>query len=56
MVLCTRHVPASEIARNIGVSRTILYKWKDQIIGDESYQTMRKHEKPSLTEESDTSR
>lgn len=53
MALCTRHVPAREIARNIGISRTVLYKWKDEIIGDEAYQSMRKHEKPSLTEERD---
>ena len=56
MALCTRHVPASEIARNIGISRTVLYKWKDEIIGDEAYRSMRKHEKPSLTEERDTLR
>lgn len=56
MALCTRHVPASEIARNIGISRTVLYKWKDEIIGDEAYQSMRKHEKPSLTEERDALR
>ncbi|HAE2415462.1 TPA_asm: transposase, partial [Salmonella enterica subsp. enterica serovar Newport] len=56
MALCTRQVPASEIARNIGISRTVLYKWKDEIIGDEAYQSMRKHEKPSLTEERDALR
>jgi transposase-like protein len=56
MALCTRHVSASEIARNIGISRTVLYKWKDEIIGDEAYQSMRKHEKPSLTEECDALR
>ncbi|EHE6023251.1 transposase, partial [Salmonella enterica] len=56
MALCTRHVPAREIARNIGISRTVLYKWKDEIIGDEAYQSMRKHEKPSLTEERDALR
>lgn len=56
MALCTRHEPASEIARNIGISRTVLYKWKDEIIGDEAYQSMCKHEKPSLTEERDTLR
>lgn len=53
MELCTRHVPASEIARNIGVSRTVLYKWKDEIIGNEAYQAMRKHKAPSLEEERD---
>lgn len=56
MAFCTRHVPAREIARNIGISRTVLYKWKDEIIGDEAYQSMRKHEKPSLTEERDALR
>ena len=56
MALCTRHVSASEIARNIGISRTVLYKWKDEIIGDEAYRSMRKHEKPSLTEERDALR
>ncbi|HDL7647738.1 TPA: IS3 family transposase, partial [Yersinia enterocolitica] len=56
MALCTRHVPAREIAMNVGISRTVLYKWKDEIIGDEVYQSMRKHEKPSLTEERDTLR
>lgn len=43
-------------SRNIGISRTVLYKWKDEIIGDEAYQSMRKHEKPSLTEECDALR
>lgn len=56
MALCTRHVPASEIARNIGISRTVLYKWKDEIIGDGAYQAMRKHKEPSLTEERDALR
>ena len=56
MALCTLHVPAREIARNIGISRTVLYKWKDEIISDEAYQSMRKQEKPSLTEERDALR
>ncbi len=32
MELCTRRVSASEVARRIGVSRAVLYKWKDEII------------------------
>ncbi|EHM6008414.1 transposase [Salmonella enterica] len=56
MALCTRQVSAGKIARNIGISRTVLYKWKDEIIGDEAYQSMRKHEKLSLTEERDALR
>ena len=48
MELCTRQVSASEIARRIGVRRTIVYKLKGEIIGNSAYQTMRKHNEPSL--------
>ncbi len=47
MALCTRQVSASEIA----VSRAVLYKWKDEIIGNSAYQIMRKHNEPSLEAE-----
>lgn len=40
--LCTRHGSAQEVAQKIGVSRPILYKWKNDLIGDEAYQAMRK--------------
>lgn len=53
MALCTRQVSASEMARRIGVSRAVLYKWKDEIIGNSAYQTMRKHNEPSLEAERD---
>ncbi|EIR0277841.1 hypothetical protein LI811_002076 [Salmonella enterica] len=33
-----------------------MYKWKDEIIGGEAYQSMRKHESSSLTEERDAQR
>ena len=56
MVLCTRQGSASEIARRIGVSRAVLYKWKDEIIGNSAYQTMRKHNAPSLEAERDALR
>ncbi len=56
MALCTRQVSASEIARCIGVSRAVLYKWKDEIIGNSAYQTMRKHNEPSLEAERDALR
>ncbi|ENC1255233.1 IS3 family transposase, partial [Escherichia coli] len=52
----TRQVSASEIARRIGVSRAVLYKWKDEIIGNSAYQTMRKHNEPSLEAERDALR
>ncbi len=48
MALCTRQVSDSEIVRRIGVSRAVLYKWKDEIIGNSAYQTIRKHNEPSL--------
>lgn len=56
MELCTRRVSAGEIARNIGVSRTVLYKWKDEIIGNGAYQAMRKNKAPSPEEERDALR
>ena len=56
MALCTRQGAASEIARRIGVSRAILYKWKDEIIGNSAYQTMHKHNDPSLEAERDALR
>lgn len=56
MALCTRQISASEIARRIGVSRAVLYKWKDEIIGNSAYQTMRKHNEPSLEAERDALR
>ena len=50
----------SESARNIaqgaGVSRQVLYKWKDEVIGDEAYSGMRKHSIPSADEEIDALR
>lgn len=48
MEFCIRRVSVSEVARRIGVSRAVLYKWKDEIIGNSAYQTMRKHNEPSL--------
>lgn len=35
--LCMRDTAAREIAQNIGVSRQVLYKWKDELLGDEAY-------------------
>lgn len=49
-------ISASEIAKRIGVSRAVLYKWKDEIIGNSAYQTMRKHNEPSLEAERDALR
>ncbi len=50
--LCTRGGSAREVAQKIGLSRPILYKWKNDLIGDETYQAMRKrHEVPSEEKE-----
>src|SRR5690606_30701859 len=40
--LCDRQSSAREVAKKIGVSRPMLYKWKDQLLGDEAYRSMRK--------------
>ena len=34
--LCMRNKPAREIAQHVGVSRQQLYKWKDELVGDEA--------------------
>ncbi|CAI2501471.1 Transposase [Serratia proteamaculans] len=50
--LCTRDGSTREVAQKIGVSRQILYKWKNNLIGDETYQAMRKrHVVPSEEKE-----
>lgn len=54
--LCTRDTPAVQVAQNVGVSRPLLYKWKDEIIGDEAYRTMRKRSQTSADEELDALR
>jgi transposase InsO family protein/transposase-like protein len=34
--LCSRQGAASAVAKEVGVSRAMLYKWKDQLLGDET--------------------
>ncbi|MCE1543065.1 IS3 family transposase [Enterobacter hormaechei] len=52
--LCTRSESAREVAQKVGVSREVLYKWKNELIGDEAYRSMRKNKDPSFQEERDT--
>lgn len=40
--LCDRQGPACKVAKKVGVSRPMLYKWKDELLGDEAYKSMRK--------------
>ena len=40
--LCDRQRSAREVAKKIGVRRPMLYKWKDQLLGDKAYRSMRK--------------
>lgn len=49
MALSIRQVSASEIARRIGVSREVLYKWKDEIIGI-SISHLNNREKTKITD------
>lgn len=39
--LYDRQGAAREVAQKVGVSRPMLYKWKDQVLGKEAYLTMR---------------
>lgn len=54
--LYTRNKPVLEIAQHVGVSRQLLYKWKDELVGDEGYRSIRKRKIPSETEDMDTLR
>ena len=49
--LCTLRVSTREISQHVGVSRTVLYKWKDEIIGNEAYQNMCQHRDPFSAQE-----
>ncbi|RCV85927.1 IS3 family transposase [Billgrantia montanilacus] len=40
--LCSRQGTASEIAVEVGVSRQVLYKWKDQLLDDEAGPSMKR--------------
>ncbi|WP_250981549.1 IS3 family transposase [Rahnella sp. CG8] len=51
--LCMRGASAREIAQNIGVSRQVLYKWKDELLGGEAYQNMRKRNESPPEDERD---
>ena len=54
--LCTRNKPARDTAQHVGVSRQLLYKWKDELVGDEAYRSMRKRKIPPETEDIDALR
>lgn len=41
--LCARHGSADEVAREVGVSRQTLYKWKDERLGREAPASMTHH-------------
>nr|WP_315591682.1 IS3 family transposase [uncultured Cupriavidus sp.] len=49
--LCARRGSAEDIAKKVGVSRPMLYKWKDQLLGDEAYRSMRKRKLASPEDE-----
>ena len=40
--LCNRRGSAQDVAQKIGVNVSVLYNWKNDLIGDEAYQSMRK--------------
>lgn len=41
--LCSRHGSADEVAREVGVSRQTLYRWRDQRLGREAPASMTHH-------------
>ncbi|MCC8397700.1 IS3 family transposase, partial [Paraburkholderia sp. MMS20-SJTR3] len=45
--LCTREESASAVARRAGVSRPLLYNWKNQLLGQEVPASMRRQKKPA---------
>jgi len=52
--LCIRSASAREIAQKVGVSRQQLYKWKDELIGNEDYLAMRKNKELSTEKDRDS--
>lgn len=44
--LCSRQGAASAVASRVGVSRQVLYKWKDQLLDDETLSAMKRHKDP----------
>lgn len=40
--LCDRQGSSLKIAKRVGVSRPMSYKWKDHILGDKAYRSMHK--------------
>lgn len=47
MALSTLRLSTCEVTWRIGISCTVLYKWKAEIIGNSTYQTMSKHKELS---------
>ncbi|QYD67993.1 IS3 family transposase [Paraburkholderia edwinii] len=45
--LCTRDESASVVAQRAGVSRPLLYNWKNQLLGREAPASMRRQKKPA---------
>ena len=55
--LCSRDGSAFSIAQEVGVSRWTLYKWKNELLGQEGTSTMKKaHERPSSKDKDEMER
>lgn len=52
--LCTREGAAATVAQEFAASRGVLYKWKKQLLGEEKVKTMKKSDKPTLSDDRDT--
>jgi len=53
MDLCSRDGPAKEVAEKYGVTRTALYKWKNDLLGKEPPLKKSKHKESKLSDDRD---
>ncbi len=55
--LCSREVSAAAVAKSVGVSRVNLYKWKNELLGQEEASTMKKSDdRPSSADRDELER
>jgi len=53
MALCTRSGSAKDVAREYGVSREVLYNWKNDLLGREGFRTLTKPKDRQLPDDRD---
>lgn len=53
IALCMRQGSAQSVAQDLGVSRPSLYKWKNQLLGQDVHTSMKRQQDPSASPERD---